>query len=163
MAQMGASLPPTATAAPHASAPQASAVPVLTPDALAEIEMARQRAERARRSKEVKLEPAEHHVRPEDGPGESEDPEALTPEEQEMLAASGHDGEKDVRKLKRLLRNRVSAQQARERKKQYVGQLEEEVSCRPQWPPFQLSCIPAPTPAHAPSPSAHRLCLAAAA
>lgn len=40
------------------------------------------------------------------------------------IAAGASD--KDARRLKRLLRNRVSAQQARERKKQYVTQLEEQ-------------------------------------
>lgn len=33
--------------------------------------------------------------------------------------------------VRRLLRNRVSAQQARERKKAYVTQLEDQVGCEP--------------------------------
>eukprot|EP00892_Ulva_mutabilis_P010573 jgi/Ulvmu1/7889/UM004_0120.1 len=35
--------------------------------------------------------------------------------------------EKEIKRLKRLLRNRVSAQQARERKKQYINDLEQQL------------------------------------
>ncbi|GFH08925.1 transcription factor HY5 [Haematococcus lacustris] len=45
--------------------------------------------------------------------------------EDERMAAAG-DPVKDKQKLKRLLRNRVSAQQARERKKQHLNELEEQ-------------------------------------
>ncbi|GLC33470.1 hypothetical protein PLESTF_000444300 [Pleodorina starrii] len=57
----------------------------------------------------------------------------LSPEEQERVLtarlAGGGAGasDKDARRLKRLLRNRVSAQQARERKKQYVSSLEDQI------------------------------------
>ncbi|GIL65467.1 hypothetical protein Vafri_19249, partial [Volvox africanus] len=73
----------------------------------------------------------------EDGGGDHSDGEfelsRLSPEEQERvltarLAIGGAgSSDKDARRLKRLLRNRVSAQQARERKKQYVTSLEDQI------------------------------------
>ncbi|GLI59973.1 hypothetical protein VaNZ11_002031 [Volvox africanus] len=73
----------------------------------------------------------------EDGGGDHSEGELelsrLSPEEQERVLtarlASGGTGssDKDARRLKRLLRNRVSAQQARERKKQYVSSLEDQI------------------------------------
>eukprot|EP00899_Mesostigma_viride_P006548 jgi/Mesvir1/15895/Mv02798-RA.1 len=45
-----------------------------------------------------------------------------------MQKASRLDQERDKKRLKRLLRNRVSAQQARERKKNYVGSLEAQAA-----------------------------------
>ncbi|GIL83148.1 hypothetical protein Vretimale_11447 [Volvox reticuliferus] len=71
------------------------------------------------------------------GGGEHSDGELelsrLSPEEQERVLtarlATGVSGssDKDARRLRRLLRNRVSAQQARERKKQYVSSLEDQI------------------------------------
>ncbi|KAG2426273.1 hypothetical protein HXX76_013030 [Chlamydomonas incerta] len=60
--------------------------------------------------------------------GELERLSKLSPEElAARLAAGGGGNDKDARRLKRLLRNRVSAQQARERKKQYVTSLEDQI------------------------------------
>eukprot|EP00951_Prasinocladus_malaysianus_P039040 scaffold433717_cov44-Prasinocladus_malaysianus.AAC.1 len=54
---------------------------------------------------------------------------AMTPEEQNdeiQRRLSGVECVKEQKRLKRLLRNRVSAQQARERKKSYLTQLEDK-------------------------------------
>lgn len=54
---------------------------------------------------------------------------AMTPEQQNEeidKRLSGVECVKEQKRLKRLLRNRVSAQQARERKKSYVSQLEDK-------------------------------------
>jgi transcription factor HY5 len=54
---------------------------------------------------------------------------AMTPEQQNEeidKRLSGVECAKEQKRLKRLLRNRVSAQQARERKKGYVSQLEDK-------------------------------------
>eukprot|EP00798_Chlamydomonas_sp_ICE-L_P020788 gene20788-27614_t len=58
-----------------------------------------------------------------------EDVSKLPAEEQARLLAggSGAGSAKDARRLRRLLRNRMSAQQARERKKMYVVNLEQQV------------------------------------
>ncbi|MEW5306956.1 MAG: hypothetical protein WDW36_009383 [Sanguina aurantia] len=63
-----------------------------------------------------------------DGMDSDTDISKLSAEEQERVIAARlaeTDNEKDARRLKRLLRNRVSAQQARERKKHYVTCLED--------------------------------------
>ncbi|PNH07814.1 Transcription factor HY5 [Tetrabaena socialis] len=124
----------------------------LTPSQRGELELAKSRAERAA-SGRTKQQPhggggkrargggGRYHEASlpnsddDDNDGEQSDGELelskLSPEEQERLLsarlASGGAGDKDARRLKRLLRNRVSAQQARERKKQYVSSLEDQI------------------------------------
>ena len=57
-------------------------------------------------------------------------PEEYFPSGDEEIAEAGGsasvDDEKEAKRLKRLLRNRVSAQQARERKKSYLSSLEDK-------------------------------------
>lgn len=108
-----------------------------------ELELARMRSERAKkRRKEPFGMEGEEWVVPElakkpkaannaDSDGEESDGDMskLTAEEQaQVMAAGGGDANSaNARKLRRLLRNRMSAQQARERKKVYVVNLEEQV------------------------------------
>lgn len=104
---------------------------MLTSSQHSELEMARKRAEKAAEGKRANAEAAKQRFKRKKG----ERAEAARLEMEE--ARQGNDeiehklsiveDQKEVKRLKRLLRNRVSAQQARERKKSYVSTIEEKV------------------------------------
>lgn len=89
---------------------------------------ARQQAKRASRSKAK----SDHDDDGSDSEGEEFDEDgldedAMVPETKETKGtkrSKGSENDKDHKRLKRLLRNRVSAQQARERRKVYVAGME---------------------------------------
>ncbi|KAK9795192.1 hypothetical protein WJX73_001694 [Symbiochloris irregularis] len=109
----------------------------LTASQQSELEMARKRAEKAAEGKRAnqtavrrakrRASRASEHARDNsdhDAPGSSDgDMHNQQRDEIEAKLATVED-EKEAKRLKRLLRNRVSAQQARERKKSYVHTLE---------------------------------------
>ncbi|KAJ9527991.1 hypothetical protein QJQ45_005564 [Haematococcus lacustris] len=119
----------------------------LTPDALAELELARQRAARAAAGRRQQLiaqkrakEQAHQEALAAAADKRRRTASAPAPASAMTMQSSGDDSDadegqmastgdpiKDSRRLKRLLRNRVSAQQARERKKQHMNDLEEQV------------------------------------
>ncbi|KAL6761523.1 hypothetical protein V8C86DRAFT_2531424 [Haematococcus lacustris] len=122
----------------------------LTPDALAELELARQRAARAAAGRRQQLiaqkrakEQAHQEALAAAADKRRRTASAPAPASAMTMQSSGDDSDadegqmastgdpiKDSRRLKRLLRNRVSAQQARERKKQHMNDLEEQVCLR---------------------------------
>lgn len=98
----------------------------LTPSQRKELELAKQRAERAAASRSVS--------RSLSSPSADWDTDVellkLSPDAQYAFvneSLENLENESEAKKLKRLLRNRLSAQQARERKKKYVGQLEHRI------------------------------------
>lgn len=119
----------------------------LTSTQKGELELARQRADRASaaarsRRPAVPLQQQTYHGKggiPTKRPLSITSAEGLDSDDEcSSQNTSPHEGddkggseeEKDARKLQRLLRNRVSAQQARERKKAYVGTLEERLAAQ---------------------------------
>ncbi|KAK9813218.1 hypothetical protein WJX72_010911 [[Myrmecia] bisecta] len=115
---------------------QSSRRPGLTSSQQSELEMARRRAQKALEGKRANQSAAKRAARRKQGRDRnsgrdsreqvssgSVGEEQMADEDLEAkLAATGD--EKEAKRLKRLLRNRVSAQQARERKKSYVSNLE---------------------------------------
>lgn len=85
-----------------------------------ELEMARRRAEKAAKGKAANTAAAARRVKRR----KSFSSERSDDDLQHKLSTVTND--KEAKRLKRLLRNRVSAQQARERKKSYVTTLEEK-------------------------------------
>ncbi|KAG2486435.1 hypothetical protein HYH03_014882 [Edaphochlamys debaryana] len=109
--------------------------PSLTASQRGELELAKQRAEKAKAATGRKTPAPSGGARrgramsqpvsdDDDDDDDGDELGALSPDEQERRAGGT---DKDARRLKRLLRNRVSAQQARERKKAYVVSLEDQV------------------------------------
>lgn len=134
-------LPPGPSSSAAVCKPEPSHVPFgtaaqLTPSQRGELELAKQRAERAAQGRKPAGTKRQRQQVVEDFSDDGSDSDLdfskLSPDEQEKLIneklanGQGHT-DKDARRLKRLLRNRVSAQQARERKKYYVQTLEEQV------------------------------------
>ncbi|CAK0784426.1 hypothetical protein CVIRNUC_007630 [Coccomyxa viridis] len=104
-----------------------------------ELELARRRAEKAAEGKRANAAQARakrraSRPRPEDRPGEQgEGGEGSNGEEDDLEAKLANTkDEKEAKRLRRLLRNRVSAQQARERKKSYVSNLEQQAKAHEQ-------------------------------
>jgi transcription factor HY5 len=105
---------------------------LLTTSQQSELEMARRRAQKALEGKRANQTAAKRAKRKQgrDRSGGRDQYGSASAGEDQMadedieakLAATGD--EKEAKRLKRLLRNRVSAQQARERKKSYVSNLE---------------------------------------
>lgn len=127
-------VPASPSALPHSMAhlvPQMSTVggkpsgARLTRAQQSELEMARRRAQKAAQGKAANTASARRAKR------RASDGEAASDDELQQKLAGVTD-EKEAKRLKRLLRNRVSAQQARERKKSYVATLEEKCKAQGQ-------------------------------
>ncbi|DBA87777.1 hypothetical protein WJX77_001853 [Trebouxia sp. C0004] len=119
---------------PFDSIPQMQQQPgnrrILTSSQHSELEMARRRAEKAAEGKRANAEAAKQRFKRKKG--ERAEAARLEPEERQGNEEIEHklsvvEDQKEAKRLKRLLRNRVSAQQARERKKSYVSTIEEKV------------------------------------
>ena len=82
-----------------------------------------------RKAQAQRKRPAAAKVDDDEDDSSSEDDDASVPTKPHEIAKSKYnhvEDEKERKRLKRLLRNRVSAQQARERKKAYMSDLENE-------------------------------------
>ncbi|KAL3140584.1 hypothetical protein ABBQ32_005158 [Trebouxia sp. C0010 RCD-2024] len=104
---------------------------ILTTSQHSELEMARRRAEKAAEGKRANAEAAKQRFKRKKGERaeaarlDNDDRQGNEEIEQKLSVV---EDQKEAKRLKRLLRNRVSAQQARERKKSYVSTIEEKVN-----------------------------------
>jgi transcription factor HY5 len=92
-----------------------------------ELEMARRRAEKAAEGKRANAMAAKQRLKQKKRErGELQDEQLEAKQREIERKVNAIEDEKEAKRLKRLLRNRVSAQQARERKKSYVANIEDK-------------------------------------
>ncbi|KAK9820724.1 hypothetical protein WJX74_003911 [Apatococcus lobatus] len=109
--------------------------PGLTSSQHSELEAARRRAQKAAEGKRANATAAARRAKrraanmsraaEREDSGEPSESQQASQDEDKPAGGPLKDDEKEAKRLKRLLRNRVSAQQARERKKSYVSSLED--------------------------------------